>query len=119
MIRTQIFRKRSQSYSSIKHATEGRAIHDPGMNSESDNAPSVLIHNDQHPVRAQCHRFTSEQIDAVKAVFRVPDEGEPGWPGAIRFWSVVKSQDPADHILINSDAESQLDLLGNTRTSPL
>ena len=78
MIRTQIFRKRSQSYSSIKHATEGRAIDDSGVNSESDDAPSVLIHNDQHPVRAQCHRFTSEQIDAVKAVFRVTDEGEPG-----------------------------------------
>ena|SRR5205823_5855776 len=96
MIRTQIFRKRSQSYSSIKHATEGPAIDDPSVNSESDDAPSVLIHDDQHPVYAQSHRFTSEQIDAVKAIFRVTDEGQPGRSAAICRRIVVGGEDPPD-----------------------
>jgi hypothetical protein len=30
----------------------------------------------------------------------------------------VASENPADHILINRDAESQGDLLGNARTAP-
>ena|SRR5436853_7457473 len=118
MIRTQIFRNRSQSYRSIKHATEDHAIHDPGVNSESDDASSVLIHDDQHPVRAQRHRFTSEQVDAVEAIFRVTDKGEPGRPATICRRMVVNGKNPADDILINRYSESQLDLLGDTRTAP-
>jgi hypothetical protein len=67
MIRTQIFRHRLPSNRTIEHPTERYSVNDTRMNSESDNAPRVLIHNDEHPLRAQCHRFTSEQIDAVKA----------------------------------------------------
>src|SRR5262249_42890769 len=78
MIRTEILRNCLPSNRSIEPATECRSVDDASMNSESDDAPSVLIHNDQHPVRPQGHRFTSEQINAVKAIFRVTDEGEPG-----------------------------------------
>jgi hypothetical protein len=87
------------------------------VNSESDDAPSVLVHHDQHPVRPQCGRFTSEQIDAVKAVLRVTDEGEPGRATAIGRRMVMGGQNPPDDILINRYSESQLDLFGNARTS--
>ena len=91
---------------------------DPSENSESDDAPSVLVHHDQHPVRPQCGRFTSEQIDAVKAVLRVTDEGEPGRATTIGRRIVVGGKNPADHILIKRYSKGQLDLPSNARTSP-
>src|SRR5262245_58431169 len=95
MIRTQIFRDRLASNRSIKHATECPAIHNSSVGSESDDAPSVLIHDDQHPVHPQCHRFASEQIDAVKAVLRMTDKGEPGWAASICSRMVVGGKNPA------------------------
>jgi hypothetical protein len=50
MIRTQIFRNRLPSNRSMEHAAKSPTIHDPDVNSESDNAPSVLIHDHQHLV---------------------------------------------------------------------
>src|SRR5439155_18006198 len=101
MIRTQISRHRLPSNRSIKHPTECPAIHDASVNPESDDPPSVLIHDDQHPVCPQSHRFTSEQVDAVKAVLRVTDEGEPGRAVSIRRWMVVGGKNPPHDILIN------------------
>ena len=118
MIGTQIFRNRLPSNRSIEHPTQCLSIDDAGVNAESDNAASVLIHNDQYPVRPQRHRFTSEQINTMKAIFRVTDKGEPGRSGAISRGMVVRSKNPPDHILIYTSAKGQIDLLGNARTSP-
>jgi len=118
MIRTQIFRDRLPPNRSIEHPTECPAIDDPSMNTESDNPSSVLIQDDQHPIRTQCDGFTSEEIDAVKAVFCVTDEGEPGSSATICRGIVVGGKNPADDILIDTYSEGQRDLLGNTRTSP-
>src|SRR5215510_2831036 len=118
MIRTQICRDCLPSNRAIEHTTECLAIDDSSVNSESDDPPGVVIHNDQHPVRPQCHGLTSEQIDTVKAVLRVTDEGEPGRTAATRRRMIVGSQDPPDHILINRYSKRQLDLVRNARTSP-
>ena len=118
MIGTQIFRNRLPSNRSIEHPTQCLSIDDAGVNAESDNAASVLIHNDQYPVRPQRHRFASEQINAMKAIFRVTDKGEPGRSRAISRGMVVGSKNPPDHILIYTSAKGQIDLLGNARTSP-
>src|SRR5215470_10414262 len=109
MIRTQIFRNRLPSHCSIEHPTQCAPIHDSCMNSESDNPPSVVIHHHQHPVSTQCHRFTSEQIEAVQTVFRVADEAEPRRPATVGSWMVMRCENPADDILINRDAECQSD----------
>src|SRR5215831_2686483 len=118
MIRTQIFRDRLPSNRSIEHATQCPAIDAPSVNAESDDAPSVLVHNDQYPVRPQSHRLTSEQINAMKTIFRMTDESEPGRSAAICRRMIMGGKNPPDHILINRYSESQLDLFGNTRTSP-
>ena len=118
MIRTQIFRNRLPSDCSIEHPTQCAPIHDSGMNSESDNPPSALIHNDQHPVSTQCHRFTSEQIETVQTIFRVAYEAEPRRPVTIGRWMVMRRENSADDILINTYTERQGDLFGNARTSP-
>jgi hypothetical protein len=65
---------------------------DPSVNSESDDAPSVLVRNDQYPVRPQSHRLTSEQINAMKTIFRVTDEGGPGRSAGIYKRMVVEAR---------------------------
>ena len=118
MIGTQIFRDRLPSNRSIEHPTQCLSIDNSGVNSESHNAARVLIHNDQYPVRPQRHRFTSEQINTMKAIFRVTDEGEPGRSDAIPRGMVVGGENSPDHILIYRYPESQLDLASNARASP-
>ena len=39
-------------------------------------------------------------------------------PLLTRIWSVMASENSADHILTNKDAKGQGDLLGNPRTTP-
>jgi hypothetical protein len=50
-----LFRHRLPSNRSIEHPTQCLPIDDAGVNSESNDAPRVLIHNDQYPVRPQGH----------------------------------------------------------------
>src|SRR5262252_7422007 len=57
-------------------------------------------------VGPQGDRFTSEQINAVKAIFRVTDESEPGRSVAVYRRVVVGGKNPADHILINRAGKS-------------
>jgi hypothetical protein len=84
MIRTQILRNRLPSSRSIEHATQCPAIDHTGVNAESDDAPRVLVHSDEYPVRPQSHRLTSEQINAMKTIYRVTNESEPGRSAAVR-----------------------------------
>src|SRR5262245_2571700 len=101
MIRTEILRNRLPSNSSIEHATQCPAIDHTGVNAESDDAPRVLVHNDEYPVRPQSHRLTSEQINAVKTIYRVTNESERGRSAAIGRRMVMGGQNPPDDILIN------------------
>src|SRR5262249_22307037 len=116
VIRTEIFRNRLPSNGSFEHAAKRQTIDDSGLNSKSDDAARVLIHNHQHPVRPQDHGFTSKEIHTPQAVFRMAQEREPGRTIAIQ--SVMKRKNPTNHILIHRNAEGQIDLLGNTGTSP-
>src|SRR5262249_47524424 len=107
------------SYRFLKHPTKRHPIHDSTLDSKSDDPPRVLVHHDQYPVRPQRHRFTSEQVNAIKAVFRVTDEGEPGRSITVRRRMVMRGENTAHHILIYTSAKRQIDLLGNARTSHL
>jgi hypothetical protein len=63
------------------------------------------MHNHQHPASAQCHRFALEQIDAVKAVFRVTNESKSGGNGTIHQRAIMRRENPADDVLINGYTE--------------
>jgi hypothetical protein len=62
--------------------------------------------------------LATKQIAAPQAVFGMSEEGKPGGATSIRFWPVVMGQDPANHILVDFDTESQSDLVRNPRTAP-
>src|SRR5215472_5333755 len=51
-------------------------------------------------------------------VLRLTEEGQPRRTARSGFWGVMFSQNPAHHVLVDIHAESQSDLLGNSRTTP-
>ena len=55
---------------------------------------------------------------APQTVLHVTKEGEPGRASRIRFRPVMNAQDTANHILVDFNAESQGDLLGDSGTTP-
>ncbi len=61
----------------VEHPAEGGTIDISSMHPEADDAPGELIHDQKDPVGLEHHGFTSEQIDAPKAVLHMSDEGEP------------------------------------------
>src|SRR5262245_23950001 len=78
----------------------------------------VLIHNHQHSIRSQCDGFTSNQIKAPQTVLHMAEECEPGWTTVVWHGLVMLGQNPPDNILIYRCPKRQVDLLGNTWTSP-
>jgi len=103
----------------VEHATECDTIDLAGMDPEPYDPARVLIHDDQDPVRTQRCRLAAEQIHTPKAVFHVAEEREPGWASRIRFRPVMNAEDTANHILVDGNAESEGDLLGDAGTTPI
>src|SRR5215469_5447556 len=85
---------------------------------QTDDATSELIHNHQHPMRSQPRRFTSKQVGAAQTVLRLTEKGEAKTDHQIRILAGNVLQDPPYHVLVDAHAESQSDLLGNSRTTP-
>ena len=63
--------------------------------------------------------FALEQIAAPQTVIHVTKKREPGRTSRIRFRPVTDAQDAANNILVDVDAESQRDLLGNAGAAPV
>jgi len=66
----------------------------------------------------QRSRFAAEQIHAPEAVFRVPEESQPGRTTRVLCRPVVKGENPANYIFVDLDAERQGDLLCDSRRAP-
>src|SRR6516165_9596590 len=58
-----------------------------------------------------------ESIQGI--IIGAAEEGEPGWASRTRFRPVMNSEDTANHILVEGNAESQGDLLGDAGTTPV
>lgn len=58
----------------IEHAADALAIENPGVSREADDSPRVLIHDRHDPVAAQEQGFAAKEIQAPKAILRVPEE---------------------------------------------
>ena len=61
----------------VKHAAQCDAVDICSVDAKADDAPSKLVHDDEHPVALQQNRFTPKQVDAPKAVLGVADKGQP------------------------------------------
>src|SRR6266513_1538232 len=102
----------------LEHPAERHAIDDSALDTESDDSAGVLVHNHQYPIRLQADRFTAKQVEAPQTVLHMADECQPGWSVFRRRRPVMDGENPPNHILINRCCESQIDLLGDLRTSP-
>ena len=67
-------RQTSKIYGIIASTTINRSR----IDAEANDPARVLIHDHQDPVGTQRSRFAPEQIHAPEAVFRVPQESQPG-----------------------------------------
>jgi hypothetical protein len=103
---------------SLEHPAQGRPINDASLNSKTNNATRELIHHDENPMCSQRCGFTSKQIAAPQTVLHVAEEREPRWASGIRFRPVMNAQDTTNHILVDFNAKSQRDLLGDSGTTP-
>ncbi len=61
----------------VEHATKGNTVDIASVDAKADDAPTELIHDNEHPVALQKNGFTPKQVNAPEAVLRVPDEGQP------------------------------------------
>src|SRR5215468_3271100 len=77
VIGAEISRQTYTSYRLLEHSTECQAIDNATLDPESDDSPCVLVHDDQHPIRFQCDRFTTEEVEAPKAILHMADERQP------------------------------------------
>jgi hypothetical protein len=102
----------------MEHLAQGRPIDDVALNTKTTNATCELIHHDENPMGSQRCGFASKQIAAPQTVLHVTKEGEPGGASRIRFRPVMNAQDTTNNILVDCNAESQGDLLGDSGTTP-
>src|SRR5215472_14456338 len=103
----------------VEHATECYTIDRAGMDAEPYDAARVLIHDNQDPEGTQRCRLAPEQIHTPEAVLHVAEERQPRRASRIRFRPVMNAEDTANHILVDCNAESQRDLLGDAGTTPV
>jgi len=68
-------------------------------------------------MRPQHDGFAPEQINTPQAVFHVPDERQPSRAAGSRLGSIVFGEHPADHVLVDLDAEGSPDDERNLRTA--
>jgi hypothetical protein len=102
---------------SLEHPAQSRPIHDAALSTKTNNATRELIHHHENPMCSQRCGFASEQIAAPQTVLQVAEKCEPGGTSRIRFRPVMNGQDTANYILVDFDAESQRNLLGNSRAA--
>jgi len=119
VIRTEVLRSRLASNRLLEHPAQRHSIDDSGMHAKPNDLARVLVHHDQYPVRSQGRGLATEQIDAPQTVLDMTQKGEPGWTAGSRVPVGMNAQDTANHILVDLNAESQRDLLGNSRTAPV
>src|SRR5215469_11653992 len=89
------------------------------MDAKPNDPTRTLVHHDQSPMCSQCRGFAAEQIAAPQTVLHVAEKCKPRGTTRIRFWPIMNAQDTANHILVDCDAESQGNLLGNAGTAPI
>src|SRR5260370_18325989 len=103
----------------VEHPTECDTIDLSRMDAEANDPARVLIHDHQDPVGPQRCRLAPEQIHAPEAVFRVPEESQPGRTTRVLSRPVVTGENPANYVFVDLDVERQGDLLCDSRTAPI
>ena len=117
IIRGQIFRNPHPGDRLVKHATKRSPIDIPAVDAKADDAPSALVHHNQHPMRFQCDGFATKQVRAPQTAFRMADKREPRRPAIAGSRPIVLGEDTPHHILVDFDSKRLCALFGSPRTS--
>ena len=92
-----------QCSDTIEHPADGGAIDRVCVNSESDDASSEQIHDNQDPMCPKRERFTTEEIKAPRTVFRMREKRQPRRPMVAVVSCRMLGQYSADHVFIDLD----------------
>ncbi len=87
------------------------------MSSIADDAPSKLINDNEHPVAFVKYGFAPKQNNAPETVLCMAQEGQPRWTVTTRVTRVVRCQYSPNDILVDNDAELNVDLLRDARAT--
>ena len=68
MVRAEVCRRRVASSRSIEHPAQRHAIHDAAMHAKAHDATCALVHDDEHPVRAQHGGFATKPVETPQTV---------------------------------------------------
>jgi hypothetical protein len=101
----------------IEHPADLDAIEIGRGDPEADDPTSEDVHHHHDPVALEQNRLDAEPIDAPQTVRGMSDCRESGRIVAARSRSNVMTQDAADDVFVEFDAESTRDLLGDFAAS--
>ena len=118
MIRAEVFWQTLLANRPLEHPAQRGTVNRAEVNAKSDQATCKLVHHYENPMGSQDCGFASKQVATPQTVLGVTEERKPGWTLRPWIWPVVGAQDPANHIFVYLDSESQRNLLGNVRTTP-
>jgi hypothetical protein len=95
-----------------RDAIDGALLH-----SKANDSPCKLIHHDQDPVGFEQDRFHPKQVQAPKTVFGMAQQREPRRTTHATIGPIMRCQNPPDDVLVNLNAESFSQLLGNPQAA--
>ncbi|HEY6290094.1 MAG TPA: hypothetical protein VI455_00830 [Terriglobia bacterium] len=102
----------------VEHSAKGDAVDLARMQAKPNNPASVLIHDDQDPVRPQHCRFAAKEVHAPETVLQVTEESQPRRTVGVWLGVVMGGQDAANEVLVDWDAERQSNLLSDSWAAP-
>jgi hypothetical protein len=117
MVQTQPYWQALTGDRLVKHPAESHAVDGHCLHSEADDSAGKLVHHDQNPMGFELDGLNLEQVQAPQAVLGLPKECEPGWTTAIADGSIMRRQDPPNHVLVELDPKGFGQLLRDSRTA--
>jgi hypothetical protein len=102
----------------IEHPAESYTVDRSGMHPRPDDSARVLIRDDEDPASPQGCRLAAKQVDTPETVSELTDESQPEGAAGMWYGPVMGGQDAPNPVFINEDANSQGDLLSDSRAAP-
>jgi hypothetical protein len=112
-----VLRKRLSGDDLIEHPANRGAAEISALNPKANDPTCEYVHHHHDPMAAQEDRFAAKQIDAPQAVLHMPDKAQPGRAIGSSPGSIVLREHAADDVLVDIDAKSPRNLLGDAGTA--
>jgi hypothetical protein len=78
VVGTEVFRQGAVSSKGlVEHSAKDEAVDWAGVQAETDDATSILIHDDQNAVSPQHRRFAAKEVRAPETVLHLSEKCQP------------------------------------------